>query len=176
MVGGSLLAQFSETAEAQKLDLLSERSWPVSANWVLEAVVRVVTNCDADVGDLNVGVASDTHASDFDAIAEFAAFHWDLGADLNLDAQSDDGTTDVAITDTTVDWAVGTAVHLMIDGRTHTDLQMYVNGVLVLDATAFTLSAATGPLRAIFHLEKSSDNSPGIVELQRLRVRLAEQN
>jgi predicted RecA/RadA family phage recombinase len=173
--GGTLEAGFSETAEAQKLDWLSKRSFPIAGNWILEAIVEVVTNADADVGDLTVGVANGTHASDFQSVTEFVTFHFDLGADLNLDAQSDDGTTDVAPTDTTIDWAAGTPIHLVIDGRDPTDVQMYVNGVNVLPATVFTLAAATGPLKAIFHLEKSSDDSPGVVQLDMLRVRIAEQ-
>jgi len=172
--GGSLDAAFSATAEAQKLDWLSKRSFPINSNWILEAVVEVVENADADVGDLNVGVANATHASDADSITESAFFHLDMGADLNLDAESDDGTTEVAATDTTIDWAVGTPIHLVIDGRDHTDIQMYVNGVLVLSSTTFTLAAGTGPLKALFHLEKSANDSPGRVQLDMLRVRLQE--
>lgn len=173
--GGTLEAGFSLTAEAQKLDWLSKRSFPVGSNWILEAVVEVVTNADADVGDLNIGVANATHASDADSITESCFFHFDMGADLNLDAESDDGTTEVAATDTTIDWAVGTPIHLVIDGRDHTDIQMYVNGVLVLGSTVFTLAAATGPLKALFHLEKSSNDSPGVVQLDDLKVRIANE-
>lgn len=173
--GGSLEAYFGTTAEAQKVDILSKRSFPVASNWILEAVVEVVTNADADVGDLTIGVANGTHASDAEAITEFAAFHFDMGADLNLDACSDDGTTDVDPTDTTIDWAVGTPIHLVIDGRNEADIQMYVNGVLVLGSTVFTLAAATGPLKALFHLEKSSNDSPGTVQLDMLRVRIANE-
>ncbi len=173
--GGTLEAGFSATAEAQKLDWLSKRSFPVGSNWILEAVVEVVTNADADVGDLNIGVANATHASDADSITESCFFHFDMGADLNLDAESDDGTTEVAATDTTIDWAVGTPIHLVIDGRNEADIQMYVNGVLVLGSTVFTLAAATGPLKALFHLEKSSNDSPGVVQLDDLKVRIANE-
>ena len=173
--GATLEAGFSATAEAQKLDWISKRSFPVGSNWILEAVVEVVTNADADVGDLTIGVANATHASDAEAITEFAAFHFDMGADLNLDACSDDGTTDVDPTDTTIDWAVGTPLHLVIDGRHESDIQMYVNGVLVLTGTVFTLAAATGPLKALFHLEKSSNDSPGVVQVDMLRVRISNE-
>lgn len=175
--GGTLEAGFSATAEAQKLDWLSKRSFPVDSNWILEAVVEVVTNADADVGDLNVGVANATHASDADSITESAFFHFDMGADLNLDAESDDGTTEVAATDTTIDWAVGTPIHLVLDGRDESNVKYYVNGVEVLAATADLgdISAATGPLKALFHLEKSSNDSPGVVQLDMLRVRLANE-
>jgi len=173
--GGSMTANFGTTAEAQKVDWLSKRSFPVGSNWILEAVVEVVTNADADVADLNIGVANATHASDADSITESVFFHFDMGADLNLDAESDDGTTEVAATDTTIDWAEGTPIHLVIDGRTETDIQMYVNGVNVLPSSVFTLAAATGPLKALFHLEKSSNDSPGVVQLDSLKVRIANE-
>lgn len=174
--GGSIYANFGTTAEAQKVDLLGKRSFPLGSNWILEAVVDVVTNCDADVGDLNIGMANGTHASDADAITESVFFHLDMGADLNIDAESDDGTTEVAATDTTLDWAVGTPVHLVLDGRDPSDVKFYVNGVEVLNAEANlgNIAAATGPLFPLFHLEKSSNDSPGTVSLDMLRVRIQE--
>lgn len=175
--GGSLEAGFSATAEAQKLDWLSKRSFPVGSNWVLEAIVEVVTNADADVADLSIGVANATHASDADSITESAFFHFDLGADLNIDCESDDGTTEVAATDSTVDFAVGTPVHLVLDGRDESNVKYYINGAEVLSATSDlgAISAATGPLKALFHLEKSSNDSPGVVQLDMLRVRIANE-
>lgn len=173
--GGSLDAAFSATAEAQKLDWLSKRSFALGSNWILDAVVEVVTNADADVADLSVGVANGTNASDADSITESAFFHFDLGADLNIDAESDDGTNETAATDTTVDFAVGTPVFLQIDGRDPASLKFYINGVRVLSSTTFNISAATGPLKALFHLEKSSNDSPGNVQLDVLRVRTGQQ-
>lgn len=175
--GGGLVAGFSATAEAQKLDWLSKRSFPVASNWVLEAVVEVVTNADADVADLSIGVANGTNASDADSITESAFFHLDMGGSLNILAESDDGTTEVAATDTTIDWAVGTPVHLVLDGRDETNVKYYVNGVEVLSGTANLgdIQLATGPLKALFHLEKSANDSPGVVRLDHLAVRIAEQ-
>ncbi len=175
--GGSLEAAFSATAEAQKLDWLSKRSFALASNWILDAIVNIATNADADVADLSIGVANATHASDADSITESAFFHFDLGGDLNIDAESDDGTTEVAATDTTVDFAVGTPVHLVLDGRDPSNVKYYVNGVEVLADTANlgNIAAATGPLKALFHLEKSSNDSPGVVQLLALRVRTGQQ-
>lgn len=175
--GGSLEAGFSATAEAQKLDWLSKRSFALGSKWILEAVFEVVTNADADVADLSIGVANATHASDADSITESAFFHLDMGGSLNILAESDDGTTEVAATDTTVDFAVGTPVHVAIDGRDPTDCLFYVNGVEVLNATANLgdIQLATGPLKALFHLEKSSNDSPGVVQLDQLTVRIANE-
>lgn len=172
--GGSIEAGFSTTAEAQKLDILSKRSFPLSSNPILEAIVDIVTTADADVADLSVGFVNATHASDADSITESVLFHYDLGADLNIDAESDDGTTEVAATDTTVDAVVGTPHFLCIDGRDPSNMKYYINGAEVLAATSNlgNVAAATGPLKALFHLEKSSNDSPGVVQLDMLRVRI----
>lgn len=176
--GGTMEAGFSATAEAQKLDWLSRRSFALASNPILEAVVNVAADADADVADCVVGFANGTHASDADAITESAFFKFNMtGADLNIYAESDDGTTEVAATDTTIDWAVGTPVFLCIDGRDPSNLKYYVNGVEVLAATANlgNIAAAAGPLKALFHLEKSANDSPGRVQLDMLRVRTAQQ-
>lgn len=175
--GGMMHARFSETAEAQKVDWLSGRSFTLASNWIVEALVNVVVTCDADVGDLSIGVASATHASDADTIAESAFFHFDLGADLNIDAESDDGTTEVNATDTTLDFVVGTPVRLTLDGRDPSNVKYYVNGAEVLAATTNlgNIAAATGPLFALFHLEKSSNDSPGQVQC-RIKVRTMQED
>jgi predicted RecA/RadA family phage recombinase len=176
--GGAAVANFGTTAEAQKVDWLSVRSFALASNWILEAVVEVVANADADVGDLNIGVANGTHASDADSITESCFFHYDMGGSLNILCESDDGTTEVAATDSTKDWAVGVPDYLVLDGRDPSDVLFYVNGVEVLNATANlgNIAAATGPLKALFHLEKTSNDAPGTVSLSALRVRTAEQD
>lgn len=175
--GGMMHARFSATAEAQKVDWLSGRSFALASNWILEAIVNVVETCDADVGDLSIGVANATHASDPDSITESAFFHFDLGADLNIDAESDDGTTEVAATDTTLDFVVGTPVRLTLDGRDPSNVKYYINGAEVLAATANlgNIAVATGPLFALFHLEKSSNDSPGQVQC-RIKVRTMQED
>jgi predicted RecA/RadA family phage recombinase len=172
--GGTIDSYFGLTAEAQKLDILSKRSFPLASNPILEAVINIVTTCDADVGDLSIGFANASHASDADSITESVFFHYDLGADLNIDAESDDGTTEVAATDTTIDFAEGTPHYLCIDGRDPSDMKFYINGVEVLNATANlgNVALAAGPLKALFHMEKSANDSPGRVLISELQVRL----
>jgi predicted RecA/RadA family phage recombinase len=174
MRGGSAYMIFGATAEAQKVDMLSKAGFAVQSKWIFEAVVNVVDDGDAAAIDFNIGVANDTHASDADAIAESCFFHLD-GNSLDLFAESDDGTTEVAATDTTVNIALGTPVHLMIDGRNPADIQLYVDGVNVLPSSVFVLTAATGPLKLLAHLEKTSDDTVADYRVNVMRVRIAQQ-
>lgn len=174
-VGGSHRLTFSATAEAQKADILSKQGFAVGSNWIVEGQFTVVDDGDATAIDFNIGVANGTHASDADSIAESCFLHLD-GNTLDLFAESDDGTTEVAATDTTLNIALGTSVHFVIDGRNPADIQIYVNGALVLGSTTFVLTAATGPLKLIAHLEKSSDDTTAEYYVDFLRVRTMEQD
>lgn len=172
--GGGTAMILGTTAEAQKVDLLSGRSFALASNWIVEGIVNIVTNADAAAGDFNIGVANATHASDADAITESCFLHVN-GADTNIYAESDDGTTEVAATDTTIDFTAGTAFSFAMDGRNPADVQIYINGVLVLGGTTFDVSAATGPLKLLAHIEKTSDDSPGTFVIVKLTCRTAEQ-
>jgi len=155
--------EFSATAEAQKADALTKRGFLAGASGA-EAIghflVCVNTNGDAAALDFNVGIANGTHATDADSITESLFLHID-GASTNIYFESDDGTTEVAATDSTVDFTAGTPFLVQFDLRDLTDIQVYVDGVNVLPASAFRLNAATGPLYALAHVEKTADDSPG---------------
>ena len=172
--GGSASLRLGTTAEAQKVDLLSTRGFGVESNWIVDGIVNVIVDGDAAAVDFNIGVANATHADNADSITESCFIHTD-GTSANILAESDDGTTEVAATDTTVDLAVGTPFHFLIDGRNTSDIQIYINGVNVLPSSVFKLNAATGPLKLLAHLEKSSDDSPGTFNIDQLRVRIANE-
>ena len=173
---GCTFMQFGTTAEAQTVSMISDRSFAVGSNWICEILLQLDTAADNAAVDIDVGVASAAGTTDFEAVAEFAAFHLD-GDDLNIDAHSDDGTTDKAPTDTTIDIVAGTPIRLKLDGRDLTDVKYYINGAEVLSAEANlgAISAAAGPLKAIVMAEKTSDDSP--LGLQaRIRVRTMQQD
>lgn len=174
--GGMLFMQFGTTAEAQKVDWLSGRSVAIGSNWVCEILFELQTAADNAAVDIDVGMATGTHATDFESVTEFAAFHLD-GDDLNIDAHSDDGTTDKAPTDTTIDIAAGTPVRLTLDGRTQSNVKYYVDGaeVLAAEANLGVLTAGSGPLFAIIHAEKTADDSP-LAFRARIRVRTMQQD
>ena len=172
---GAAVMIFGATAEAQKVDILSQQGFAVASNWIVEGGFNVIDDGDATAIDFNIGVANATHASDADSITESCFLHLD-GNTLDLFAESDDGTTEVAATDTTTNIALGTPVHFVIDGRDPADIQIYVNGVLQLAATTFVLSAATGPLKLLAHLEKTADDTTADYRVNYLRVRTMEQD
>lgn len=174
MWAGAARMTFGATAEAQKVDLLSKQGFTVGSNWVVEGCFTVVDDGDAAAIDFNIGVANGTHASDAASITERCLLHTDANV-LDILAWSTDGTTTVALTDTTVNYALGTPVHFVIDGRDPADIQIYINGVLMLGSEVFKLDAATGPLKLLAHLEKTSDDETADYRVNYLRVRTSQQ-
>lgn len=155
---------FSATAEAQKVDALTHYGMAPASEGIFHGLICVNTNGDAAAVDINVGVANGTHATDADSITESMFVHID-GASTNINLESDDGTTEVAATDTTVDFTAGTPFLVQFDMRDLTDIQAYIDGVNVLPSSVFKLDAATGPLKVLAHMEKTSDDSPGNVSV-----------
>ena len=157
------------TAEAQKQDALSNRGIAVLTPCLVESLICINLNGDAGALDFNCGLANASVADDADSITEALFIHID-GASLNILAESDDGATEVAATDTTVDAVVGTPFLAQWDLSDWEDPQLYINGVNVLPASVFDISGATGPMKLLAHLEKSADATPGNFTVARLSV------
>jgi predicted RecA/RadA family phage recombinase len=172
-VGGSHVLETSATSEAQKVDIVSDDGFAITANAIVEFAFNVVNDGAGTASDWNIGCASGTHATDFESIAEFIALHVDENA-LDVLAHSDDGTTDTALVDTTINHAVGTRFEGWIDIRDETDPQIYCNGSLVLGASDFGINDGTGPLYLIAHLEKTTGTDTFEVSVDWLRARIAE--
>lgn len=177
-LGGTAILELTATNEAQKVDLMTVDGFAIGANAIIEGAFRIINDGSNATQDFTIGAASGTHATDFQSVAEFVAVST-VGNSTNLNVQSDDGTTDVAPTDSTADYTEGSAVaqrvEFWIDTRDPSDCQVYINGALVLSATTFTLAAATGPLFLIAHLEKTSGTDVYKVAVDWLRARFAEQ-
>jgi len=173
-VGGSHKFLITATNEAQKVDLLSNQGFAVNANAIVEARVNVISDGAGSAVDVSVGVANGTHATDADSIAESCFVHLDAN-NANINLESDDGTTEVAATDTTVDYVEGTPFEVWIDLRDPADIQIYVDGVLMLGSTVFKLDAATGPLKLLVHVEKTSSTDTYELDVEWLRARISQQ-
>ena len=120
--------------------------------------------------DINFGFAVDTHATDFDSVAQYCAFHLDGNA-LDVKIQSKDGATTVAATDTDVDLVDDTFATFKIDMSDLTDVKFYINGVRVLSGTTVDFSGYSGTLTPIFHVEKTSNDTTADFRVDWVRVR-----
>lgn len=161
---------FDAVAEAALGAVLSEGSVAIGNNPIFEAVVNIVGNGDAAALDINIGLANASHATDGDSITESVFFHVN-GNSLLIYAESDDTVTEVGATDTTVVYVEGTPFFVQIDASDLADVQLYINGVNVLPATTFVLTDATGPLKALLHVEKSSDDTICDVRVESMHLR-----
>lgn len=162
---------FDAVAEAATADLyMASLPFDVDQNPIFEARVAIYDIGDDAALDINIGLASGTHATDFDSVAQYAAFHLN-GADLSVNCRSKDGTTTVADTDTTVDLVDDTFALLKIDATDKSDVKFFINGTRVLESTTFTLAAYSGALTPIVHVEKTSDNTTADVRVDWIRVR-----
>lgn len=173
--GGTAQLNILSTSEAQGCAVVSNRSIPASAKPIFEARVAKFSASGSDV-DFDIGLAAGSHASDFETVTVFAAFHTD-GGDDNWDTHSDDGTTDRAPADSTVDMVDDTYDELWVDCRDDTDVKYYINGVLVdTSASKRILTAGlTTALKAVAMVEKSTGTQTAEFRVSRMRARTTKQ-
>lgn len=169
--GGGGKIVISSGNEVQANCLRSVRTVLVSAKPIFEGILTRAATTDAAV-DLDFGLATGGHASDFESVVDFAAFHMD-GDDLNIDTHSDDGTTDRTIADSTIDHVEGTFHEFWIDARDDTNVKFYVDGILVdTSASKRILTAAlTHGVAAVAMVEKTTGTAVGGCTVTRMRVR-----
>lgn len=171
--GNEVKLAFDTATEAAMAAIYSADTIPAADGAIFEADVAIYDIGDNAAVDFAVGVANGTNATDFDSVTESAVIHLD-GSSLNICAESDDGSTEVAATDTTVDAVDDTYFHVLIDCRDIDDIQFHIDGVPVLGDSTFKLDAATGPFLAIAHLEKSSDDSPADLRIKNMTMRATD--
>lgn len=167
-------ASFDAVAEAAQAALFSNRRVPLSSKPIFEARAAVYNIGDNAALDINLGLSSASHATDFEAVPVFAAFQLD-GNSLNINTHSDDGSTDRAPADSSIDAVDDTFAEFWIDCRDPADVKFYVDGVLVdSELSKRVLSAAlTTAVGPILHVEKTSDDTVADVRVSRMRMRTA---
>lgn len=180
--GGAHNFVLNSTSEIQKLDALAVNGFAPGAQWVVEGAFRVINDGAGSNTDVSLGIASATHATDADSIAEHLFLHLD-GNSTNISLQSKDGTTTQTAVDTTLDYTesstLANRVEFWMDGRTKSggtaDIQCYINGALALGASTFRLDNAVGSLFLLAHVEKASSADIYEIAVDFLRVRIAQQ-
>lgn len=176
--GGAHLFVLDTTNEAQKVDALGDGSFANAANAIVEFCFTVPNDGAGSAPDVSIGIASGTHASDADSIAQHLLMHLDGNATA-IKFQSKDGTTTVAATDSLTTYTEGSALanrkEVWFDMRNPADVQVYVDGVNVLPATVFDVSAAASEWKLLAHVEKTAAADVYQFKLNWLRARTAEQ-
>ena len=158
----------AEVAQAALFPTLTRHHAPVADGPILHMRLAIFDIGDDGSLDITFGLANGSHATDFDSVTEAVVFHLDGNA-LAIFAESDDGTTEVAATDTTVVAVDDAYTDFVIDARNLSDIQLYIDGVNVLPASVFKLAAATGPIFPIVHLEKTSNDVVADVRVEFIR-------
>lgn len=175
LYGGGAKLSFDAVAEAAQAALYSERGVPANSNPILEGRIAIYNIGDDAALDIDIGLASGSHATDFESVANFVGLHFD-GNDLSIKVMSDDGTTDVAAADSTIDAVDDTWLEFWIDARNQSNVRIYVNGVdIVPVGTTLTLAAASNALKALAMMEKTSNDTVADLRIDFLRVRTADQ-
>ena len=172
MQGGEQVYNILATSEAEKIDLLTCASIPVTLPFILEGRISSGVIGTDNTVDMNVGLANATHATSADTITESLFIHLDETLDIKI--ESDDHTTEVAATDSTIDCVDNTHFDFAMDCRDLTDIQVYINGILMLPATVFKLNAATGPLKLCAHVEKTTGTATGELRVAKLAARVCD--
>jgi predicted RecA/RadA family phage recombinase len=177
-LGGAIAFDLTATSEAQKVDLISVDGFSKDANAIVEVAFRVPTGGSGAAVDYSIGIANASHATDADSITDSVFIHID-GGSTNLNLESDDGTTEVAATDTTADYTAGTTVacreEWWFDMRNPADIQIYRNGVLQLPSSVFNVDASVATWHLLVHLEKTTGTTTADLIVDWMRARLAKQ-
>lgn len=172
--GGCSKFILSATNEAQKMDILSKDGFATGANAIVEWAFEVADDGAGTAVDVSIGAASATHATDASSITNRLFIHFDANA-VDIYAESADGTTTVALTDTTINYTLGSRHQVWFDMRNPADVQIYIDGSLVLTATVFDVSASASTWYLLAHVEKTSSTDAYDMDIDWGRVHYAEQ-
>lgn len=178
-LGGGMQFELSATSEAQKVDFLGHRAFGITSNPIVEAMFVVISNGSGSAPDFSIGLADGTHASDAGSINQRLLAQCDGNATpINFGA-GDGMSISVSLTDSTTDITEGAGianrVEVWMDLRDLSAVKLYVNGVRVLAATSFDLSAIANPWQPLIHLEKTSAADVYKVLVTHFLVRTSEE-
>lgn len=172
--GGAHKFILSSTNEAQKMDILTKDGFALGANAIIEFAVDIVDDGAGTAVDVSIGAANATHATDADSITDSLFMHLNAN-DVNIYFESDDGTTEVAATDSTIDYTAGTRFEVWMDMRDPASVKMYVNGSAVLTGTTFNVNASVATWKLLAHIEKTAATDAYELDLEWFRAHFAEQ-
>ena len=115
----------------------------VKVNLSVDSTFDTASGYEVIVGLATAGSAVSKTAAAFDGFADSIAFRLGGGATAanHIYVEGDDGTTDIAPTDTGIDFVSGTFVKLRIDMTSLSSVRFFIDGKRVLAGTTFDFSA-----------------------------------
>jgi|GEM_PF-661423 len=170
--GGAQL-DFDAVAEVASATIHTGDVFPVDKGITLEARLYLSGIGDDAALDVDWGLgtlltANSIASIDHADMVNLACFHMD-GSSANINAQSDDDTTDVAPVDTTIDNATDAFKDFKIVVRPTGAVEFWIDGARVLSGTTFAV-AATAALCGFINLEKTSNDTTAVMTVDRIRV------
>lgn len=172
--GAAYDLEFDAVAEVADASIRCSANLLASKGATLEADLHMTNIGDNAALDADWGLCTLTDTAsvraDIETAADLAMFHMD-GNSANILAQSDNGTTDVAPTDTTID-NVTTALSykkFKTIVRPSGTVEFWIDGVRALASTVFAV-ATTALLGGIVNIEKTSDDTVAVLRMKRLRI------
>jgi predicted RecA/RadA family phage recombinase len=169
---GTVTLAFDAVAEVARAAIISNMGVDADDGPIGEIELAVFDIGNNAALDINFGLASEAHATDFDAAAAYVAVHLDSPS-LSLLIQSDDTAAAVAAFDSTVDTVDDQYDLYQFDCRDKANCKIYRNGVHLTGATLH-LNAYTGTLYLVVHLEKTSDDTLADVRVRAARLRTTD--
>ncbi len=173
---GELVMLLDNDSEVQSITLDSGRSFNITKGVTFEfegrkSVAGAATNSDVDFGlaggiDLTTTQFADMQATTSSFL--YALFHIDAEDD-NVDMCSDNNTTVVAPTDTTIDNSTSANKRYKVIVRADGTVEGWINEARVLSSTSFAVGAS-GLLAGIVNLEKASSTDVAEVRIRKIRV------
>lgn len=181
-LGLGVLRKANDTGAQLQFDATAEVAWaniyfpPIldpAQGFYMETKMRMQNigdnaALDADWGLVSV-IDSTTWANLDDAtMTSGARFHMD-GNSADIRAQSTGGASSVSSTDTTVDNSTSAYKIFTIQGDGNGVVKLSIAAAMVLTSTSFLIST-TIPLGMIFNIEKSSDDTLAVMQIDYVRL------
>lgn len=176
---GEAVLLLDNDSEAENVSLETARCFNITKGITAEFTCRksvvAATAADIDFGLAGGIDITTTQLADMQATTAsflYALFHIDAEDD-NVDFCSDNNSTVVAPTDTTIDNAVGTNKTYRVIVRTDGTVEAWVDSgsgfTRVLSSTAFAVGAS-GILAGVFNIEKGANTDVPEARLRKMRV------
>jgi hypothetical protein len=170
---GGVQMDFDAVAEVASATISTTDALPVDRGITFEGELHLSDDGDDAALDFDFGLgtlltANSIASVDHTDMAQLAAFHID-GNDTTLNAQSDDATTDVSATDTTLENSLTATKKFKIIVRPAGTVEFWVDGARVLSSTAFQV-LSTAALCGFVNMEKTSNDTTAVAKVYNLRV------